>query len=240
MFILRRVTRPALLLSLGLAASAQGATRTYIVTDYDTLRVDAPISVSVQTKRGATARAEGDADMLQRIDLSVSARVLTVRLKPSPFEGRRNDGRTATSTRLFLTVPALRRVQLSGAGSLAIEGMAAQRAEIAAAGSGALRVNGLAGDNVAVLQQGSGAVSLAGRAGKATVQFSGSGAIDAGALVTADLEVTAEGSGVVKAQATRAAKIVATGPASVTVEGKAACTVRHVGSGSVTCGGESF
>jgi hypothetical protein len=235
-----RCAPAALALSCGIAlasGAAQAATRTYIVTDFDSVRVEAPIAVAVQTRRGVTARAEGDADLLERIDLSVSSRVLTVRLKRSPFEGNRDEGAAA---RLFLTVPALRSAQLSGSGTLAIEGFAAQNARIVAAGSGMLSAAGVNGDTLSVLQQGSGAVRLSGKAGKATIQLSGSGSIDTGALTAPDIEVTAEGAGSVKALATRSAKIVAIGPASVTVDGHPACTVRHAGSGPVICAGEDY
>lgn len=225
--------------SLTLAGgAAQAATRTYIVTDFDSVRVEAPIAVAVQTRRGVTARGEGDTDLLERIDLSVSSRVLTVRLKRSPFEGSRSG--EGANVRLFLTVPALRSAQLSGSGTLAIEGFAAQNARIVAAGSGMLSAAGVNADVLTVLQQGSGAVRLLGKAAKATVQLSGSGSIDTSALTAPDIEVTAEGAGSVKALATRSAKVVAIGPAAVTVDGHPACTVRHAGSGPVVCAGEDY
>ncbi len=220
-----------------LAGAAQGATRNYIVTDFDSIRVEAPIAVGVQTKRGVTARAEGDAALIGRIDLTVSSRVLIVRLKPSAFEGRSGEEGTA---RLYLTAPSLRRAQLSGSGTLAIEGMSGQTTQIIASGSGALSAAGIDGDNLTVLQQGSGAMKLTGKARKAIVQLSGSGSIDGTAFTAADIEVTAEGAGAVKALATRSAKVVAVGPASVSVEGNPACTVRHTGSGTVSCGRKEF
>ncbi len=221
-----------------LPGAAQAATRTYIITDFDSVRVEAPIAVAVQTRRGVTARGEGDADLLERLSLTVSARVLTVRLKPSPFEGRRT-GAGAT-VRLFLTAPALRGASLAGSGTLAIEGMAALNARVASSGSGSLSVAGIAADTLAVVQQGAGALRLAGKAGKGAVQLLGSGVIDASALTVADLDVNAEGAGSVAALATRSAKIVAVGAASVTVEGHPACTVRHAGSGTVSCSGADF
>ncbi len=232
---------PALLLAGSpalLAGPAQAANRTYIVTDFDSVRVEAPIAVAIQTRRGVTARADGDPDLLERIELNVSARVLTIRLKPSFFEGRRSDA--AASARLFLTTPALRSAQLSGSGTLAIEGFAAQDARIVASGSGMLSAAGVDADTLTALQQGSGALRLAGKARKSIVQLSGSGAIDAAKLTVPDIEVTAEGAGSLHVLATRSAKVVAIGPAAVTVDGHPACTVRHAGSGPVTCAGEDF
>ncbi len=237
---LTRRALPAVAALTGMAlfpAAAQAATRTYIVTDFDTVRVEAPIAVAVETRRGVTARGEGDAALLERIELSVSSRVLTVRLKRSPYETR---GGKEGEARLFLTAPALRRAQLTGAGTLAINGMGGQSAEVIAAGSGALSVAGLQGDAVTIWQQGSGTLRLAGSARKTVMQLAGAGTIDARALTSADLEVTAEGAGSLRARATRSAKVVAIGPAEVTIEGRPACTVRHAGSGRVLCGADSF
>jgi hypothetical protein len=220
------------------SAQAQAATRNYIVTDFDTVRVEAPIAVGVQTRRGVTARGEGDTDLLERIELNVSNRILTVRLKPSPFEGRKSD-RALTAT-LFLTAPQLRRAQLSGSGTLAIDGMTGQNAEIIAAGSGAVSAAGLNADSISVILQGSGSIKLVGKARKATFMASGDGAIDGSALTVSDLEVTAQGTGAVQALATRAATVTAIGAAAVSVDGHPACTVRHAGSGTVNCGGEDF
>ena len=214
------------------------ANRTYIVTDFDSVRVEAPIAVAVQSGRGVTARGEGDRDMLERVDLNVSGRILTVRLKPSPFEGRRGDNEGMI--RLFLTTPSLRRAHLAGSGALAVSGMKALNGEILATGSGALSAAGVNADTLTVAQQGSGTLTIAGKAGKATVQLSGSGSIDTGGLTAPDVEVTAEGAGSVKALATRAAKVTAIGAASVTIDGHPACTVRHAGSGTVTCANETY
>jgi hypothetical protein len=219
-----------------MAGTAQATTRSYIVTDFDTVRLEAPIAVTVTTNRGVTARGEGDMAVLEETELTVSGNVLTIRVKKSPFETRH--GANAGVAQLFLTVPALRRIQLSGAGSITVQGMRAQHPEIFSAGSGALNVTGLDGDVLAVSQMGSGAMQFEGKAAKAVVQLSGSGSIDATKLVTADLEVTAQGSGLVQSQATRSAKVTALGAASVTVDGHPACTVNQTGSGRVVCVGK--
>jgi hypothetical protein len=220
------------------AAPSQAATRNYIVTDFDTVRLEAPIAVGVQTRRGVTARGDGDADLLERIELNVQARVLTIRLKPSPFEARKSD--QGLKARLLLTTQLLRRAHLAGSGTLAVDGMGGQNAEIFSTGSGALTATRVDSDVLAIAQQGSGSLTLAGKARKATIQLSGSGALDASALTVSDLDVTAEGGGAVKALATRSAKVTTIGPATVAVDGHPACTVRHAGSGAVRCAGEDY
>lgn len=219
-------------------AAASAATRSYIVTDFDSLRVDAPIDISVETGRGISAHGEGDRDVLERIDLTVSARVLTVRLKPSPYEGRK--GAAANTARLSLTVPGLRRIQLTGAGSLRATGLDRGRAEILAAGSGSLVIGSVDSDVLDVTQLGSGSLVLAGKAKNVVLRVSGAGELDAAALAASDLDLRLDGPASVTARVDRAARIIAIGPGSVTVAGKGACTVNHAGSGTVSCGGASY
>ncbi len=213
-------------------------TRSYIVTDFDSLRLEAPIDVAVETGRGISAKGEGNTDLLERIDLAVSARVLTIRLKPSPFAGNRDSA--AGTTRLTITVPALRRIQLDGAGSLRAKGLDRARAEVSSAGSGSLAVSGIESDILAVAQLGSGSVTLAGKAKSVVMRVSGAGALEAKALAASDLDIGLDGAATVSTTADRAAKIRAAGPGTVVVEGKAACTVTRTGSGTVNCGGKSY
>lgn len=219
-------------------ASAGAATRSYIVTDFDSVRLDAPIDVTVETGRGVSARGEGEREVLERIDLTVSARVLTIRLRPTAYEGRRA-GPTSIA-RLNLTVPALRRIQFAGAGALHVKGLTQGKAEIVAAGSGSLSVAGIDSDAMTVTQLGSGSVALAGKARGAVLRVSGAGALEAGALDVADLDLRLDGPATVTARSQRVARVVAVGPGSVTVEGKGACTVNHAGSGTVRCGGADY
>jgi len=238
---LARTLRSSLMaLALGLLTVGPvcAATRSYIVTDFDSIRVEGPLNIAVETRRGASARGEGGAASLDQVDLRVASRVLTVRLKPSPFESSRD--RNAPAIRLSLTVPSLRRVQLTGAGSLNITGLDRSRAEIIASGSGSIAITAIDTDILSVVQFGAGSISLAGKAKSVDLRVSGHGGLDARNLRTADLEIALEGAANVEAQADRSAKLVAAGPGNITITGKPACTVRRVGSGVVRCGGEIF
>ena len=217
---------------------ASAATRTYIVTDFDSIRVEGPLNVAIESGRGASARGEGNAASLDQVDLRVTSRVLTVRLKPSPFESSRD--RNAPAVRLSLTVPSLRRVQLTGAGSLHGTGLDKSRAEIIVSGSGSVTITAIDTDTLSVQQFGAGSVTLSGKAKSVDLRVSGHGGLDARDLRAADLELALEGAASVDAQADRSVKITAAGPGNATITGNPACTVRRVGSGVVRCGGDIF
>lgn len=233
-----RIGVPLWIALLVCSGAATAATRTYIVTDFDTVRLEAPLEVAVETGRGVTARGEGDREMLERIDLVVSARTLTIRLKPSPFEGRPQ--KAIAPTRLLLSAPSLRRIQHSGSGTMTVRGLDRSRADIVTAGSGSLTITAIATDQLSLTQMGSAMVSMSGSARNANLRVSGSGGADLAGLKAADLELTLEGSANVAAMAERSARLTVTGPGSVTITGTPACTVRHAGSGLVACGGGTY
>ena len=237
--LIRQAAQHLALCSVLLAAgTAQAATRSYLVTDFDSVRLEAPVAVSVLTKRSTTAHGEGDTDLLERIDLNVEGRILTIRLKKSPFEGRRSDN--AGAARLTLTVPSLRSAHIFGAGTLILDGLSGQNGEISVSGTGSLTASSVDADILSVAQQGAGSLQLAGKAKKAIIQLSGSGDADASGLSAADLEVNAQGAGTVKALASRSAKVTAVGPATVTIDGHPACDVHHAGGGQVVCAGKDY
>lgn len=221
---------------MGLATTAplSAATRTYIVTDYDSVRVEGPLQVSIQTGRGASARGEGDREVLDALELRVSSRVLTVRFRPSAVEANRRSN--LGDVRLALTVPELRRVHFTGTGSLRADGLIKSEAELSVTGSGQVKITGIASDGLKVSQSGAGSISLSGRARKAEVRTSGSGLIDAADLRVGDLEVSVSGTATVDAFAERTAKVVVTGVGRVGVRGRPACTVRQAGGATVICG----
>jgi hypothetical protein len=213
---------------------AAAATRTYIVTDYDSIRVEGPMNVNVVTGRGASAKGEGGRDALDALDLQVNSRVLVVRFRKTA-SGAPNQGNIG-GVNLLLTTPALKRVYFTGSGTVSADGLSKGDAEITAAGTGRVTISGIATDSLLVSQTGAGTVSLAGRAKNARIRASGNGSIEAGALQVNDLTLAINGAATVEAHADRAAQVSLVGSGSATVNGRPACTVRQAGGGVVRCG----
>lgn len=241
---MRQMTRSfsKLLISASLLAmpanSAMAAKRSYIVTDFDQIRLEAPIILSVKTKRAVTAQGEGASDALERIDLRVVGHTLTVRLKPTQLDERGNG--SIDQVHLSLTVSSLQSFELAGAGTATIDAMVGPKLDLVSAGGGDVSVTGLQVDRLSVVQVGNGRMVLAGKAGSVSMRMSGSGRIDAIALSVADLNLEASGAGSIAALATRAAKMTVVGAATVQIDGRPACSVQHVGSGKVSCGGQVY
>ncbi|MCW2367238.1 hypothetical protein M2341_002685 [Sphingobium sp. B7D2B] len=232
----RRTIRLLMLVAAaGGLSAANAANRTYIVTDFDSIRVEGPLEVSLETGRGASARGEGDRATLDALQLTVSARTLTVRLRApgAGAAGARGDRGTA---RLALTAPSLRRVQLVGSGLLRVKGLNKAAADVNLVGSGRIEVRGIELDDLKLVQGGAGSTLLSGQARKVQIGLSGSGTLDASDLRAVDLDLAVDGAATAEAFAERTAKVMLVGTGSAVVEGRPACTVRQVGSGLVRCG----
>lgn len=220
-----------------LPPDARAATRGYSITSFDAIRVEAPVTVHLTTGKGASARAEGDADMLDRLRLDVSGRLLTIRAaRTASDRGGKSGGRATIS----LSTGMLDRVMLIGGGSIAIDRLAGLRAEIVSGGNGDVTVAAIAVDQLDVALAGGGKVALAGRAGTATIRVTGPGAVAAEGLHVRNATVGNEGPGSIALDAAVTAKVTASGAGDLMVTGKAACTVINRGTGRVTCGGDDY
>lgn len=218
------------------AMPAAAATQPLVVTNFDSVRMEAPVALVVSTGGGVSARAEGDRDMLDRLDISVSGNQLTVRLRPL-LAGKRGSSGKLT---VYASTSQVRRLLLNGSGSVELDRMKVERGDVAVNGSGSVRIADVAADRLTVVQSGSGSAQLAGRAGMADLRLLGSGSLDAEGLRAGSAKVLADGSGSIILTANGDVQIEARGPSDVTIAGKAACKVNRSGNGSVSCGGQEY
>ena len=220
----------------GAVAAPVGVGRSYVVTDFDRVRVDGPFDVEVTTRVSPSARAEGPPQASDGIDIRVEGRTLVVRA------GSRGWGevpRRGTDRALLvrLGVPMLRGATVTGGGRLTIQGvMRAQRVDLQLTGSGGLVVPALDADEVNATMLGSGAMTLGGRGGRVRLLTSGPGGIDAAKLRSDALTVRLDGSGAITATARYTADATSTGLGSVTIYGKPTCRVATAATGPIRCG----
>lgn len=222
-------------IALFLAAHAGAATRGYTITSFDAIRVDAPVMVILTTGAGASARAEGDQDALDRLKVDVSGRLLAITM-----ERARPGEKSGGAATVRLSTAMVQRIVLTGGGSVSIDRMKGQSGQIVLGGNGDVDVKAVDLDQVDVALAGGGRVTMAGRAGIANVRVNGPGALAAEPLIARQASVTNEGPGSVALTADVTARVTATGSGDVTITGKAACTVDNRGTGRIRCGRESF
>ncbi|MFC3441975.1 GIN domain-containing protein [Sphingobium rhizovicinum] len=232
---LRALSAAGLIAGLMIAAPAGAATRGFTITSFDAIRVEAPVTIILTTGAGASARAEGDQAMLDRLKLDVSGRLLTI-----TADRARNGTKSGGAATLRLSTGALERVMLAGGGSLSINRMKGLRGDIIVGGNGDVSVAAVDLDQIGVTMAGGGRVALNGRAGVATIRLSGPGTIAAEPLRARQATITNDGAGSLTLTTDVTAKIIATGSGNVTIAGKPACSVDNRGVGRVLCGGETY
>lgn len=213
---------------------AHAATQPYVITDFETVRIDAPVRVEIATNRGASGRGEGDRDMLDNLDLQVSGRSLSVRLRP----GQKGQPRGRATLRL--TTQALSRIFLNGGGVLAIDRLAGQQVQLQMNGNGNVMVNDMAVDRLTLLLSGNGRIDLAGKAGVVTARILGGGMIAAERLNAREVNIANDGPGSISMSAQDRASVVATGAGDSVVIGKPVCKVEQRGTGWISCAGQEY
>jgi hypothetical protein len=160
--------RPSLALALiAFAAPAHAADRSYVVTNFDRVRVDGPYSVQVEVGTGgAAASASGDDRALGDLDISVNGGTLTVR-KGSQGWGERGKA-SGPPPVITLRTPAVRGAVVIGGAKLALAGtLRTTRLDLQVTGAGTIDARGVDADDVVVTVIGNGNVSLAGRTARA-------------------------------------------------------------------------
>jgi len=222
---------------IALAAPAHAADRSYVVSNFDRVRVDGPYSVQVEvgTGSGAAASASGDDRVLGDLDISVNGGTLTVR-KGSQGWGER--GKTSgPPPMIILRTPAVRGATVVGGAKLALNGrLRTTRLDVQITGAGAIDARGVDADDVVVTVIGNGNVALAGRTARARFSTNGGGSIAAMALDAGEIIVTLEGAGETRASARYLADLTNKGLGLIAVTGNPKCTVRGQSVGPIECG----
>lgn len=225
----------AFAIALSLAAPAAAERRGFTITSFTRIEVSGPFTVRVETGRGASAIAEGDATAIDRISLAVIGNTLRVRRGASGWGGYPGE-EDAGNAVLTLVTPALERASLTGAGTLGVDRMDASEVEIVLGGSGELIVGAIEADTVMIGLTGPGRIEAAGHVEQGRVMVQGTGVLDAAALTIDNLTLRLGGSGSATITGERQAEITLSGSGDIIVLGDPGCEVTRSGGGAVTCG----
>ena len=176
---------------------------------------------------------EGTAEELARCESEVKDGRL--RLASRPQAGNRSySDKTDTRLTVYVTVPVLNALMLSGSGDIIAEGpLKTEALALAISGSGNLRLTQLMASSLSTAVSGSGNVVLAGTSPAHVLTLSGSGNVRAKDLRTETTDVTVSGSGNVAVTATVSAHASVRGSGNVNVAGGAKLTSEVKGSGRV-------
>lgn len=220
--------------ALLVTAPASAAEKRYGLTSFESVEVDADVTVEVVTRAPVSAVASGPQDGLDR--LTVEARDGKLVIGQRKFAGDENLRTPRGPVTVRVNAANLRAATVVGAGSLKIDRLRGTRVTIGLRGPGRLIVDSVTTDRLSVAMIGNGSMTLGGTAKTARMTISGAGMVDAGALSVAELISDSEGTGDHIFRAVKSAAVTTRGVGKTVVLGKPNCTVRNAGSGTVQCG----
>lgn len=210
-------------------AGQPAGARTYALTGFTAVESSGPDRVEVRVGPAYSIRAEGPADVLGSLALTVQGGALTIARE------RQFDGPTKPAT-IFVTLPSLTAASLRGSGAVVIDRVAGDTFTATEAGSGDLTI-GRAEIGVLTLNLGgSGKMRVGGTAGRLEVTSAGSGDVEAPGLIATEAKVTVQGSGDVTATVNGPAEVSVIGSGDVALGDGAQCRSTVAGSGEVRCG----
>jgi hypothetical protein len=216
----------------GVPGTGAGNTRSYAVADFTTVDQRGPDKVDVHVGSGFSVRAEGDADVLEKVKIERNGESLRI--------GRVNSMGMSWGSKeatIYVTMPRVTRASLAGSGDMAIDRVEGAAFDGSIAGAGTLTLGAVAVQALKLSIAGSGSVVVRGDAGALDVSIAGSGDIDGGGLKATGAAIKIAGSGSVKAAVDGAATVSIMGSGDVDLGPKARCTTSKMGSGEVRCGG---
>lgn len=176
---------------------------------------------------------ETESDLLRNIRTEVRNGTLTIDFDNRfriPFWFRM---RSPESIRYTLYVKELDRLNLSGAGTIYAQQVAADRLSLVESGAGTITIDRLTADDLEVTISGAGAVHLAGQVDSQDVNLSGLGQYDAGDLESQEAHVNLSGAGSATVWAHERLDTNLSGAGSVNYYGSPDVTNQHSGVGGV-------
>ncbi len=208
--------------------SGEAATRTHDADGvrYVSFAVPGELVITVGGKPGL--RVEGDANLLDRLDIDVNGDELDIK----PERGVRL--RPNLPLRFALTVETLEGLDVAGSGEVRADGAEADQFELNLAGSGEVEMKALRGREVEVSTAGSGEITLSGEAERLEINIAGSGDVDAAELAVRAAEVSIAGSGDAAVRASDRLEVNVFGSGDVLYYGDPSVERSVMGSGDVT------
>ena len=214
-------------------ARGEQGRRNFQVGAFQSVSLEGSHDVVVAVGGAASVRAEGDARMIERLDI----RVENGSLKIGTRRGNWLSGMRGGHVTVYVTAPAIDAASIGGSGDMRIDRVQAASFAASIGGSGDMEIGTLQARQANFSVAGSGGIRAAGRAESADISIAGSGNVSLEALEARTADVSVVGSGDVSIRATETVSASIMGSGDVTVHGSARCTVSKMGSGDVHCGG---
>ena len=200
------------------------------VPAFDQLAISVPGEVYLVQGPSQRLIVEGTERVLENLITEVKNGQLTIRA-PRRWNFRRSD-----HLRVYITMPELKRISLSGSANVYAEGpFRADKLSVRISGSGSVEIEDFAANDLNVNISGSGRLRLGGREKleRSEIVISGSGRIESGSLPAERVDATISGSGRCHVHVLSDLNIRISGSGRVIYTGAPLIDARITGSGRV-------
>ncbi len=217
-------------------AQGDGNAHSYPIRDFARVGLRGADDVEVSTGGDFSVRAEGEADILDTLEIRIDGDTLIVGRKDR--SGWNWGGGDDGDVRILVSMPAIRSGVLSGAGDLTIN-RAQGDFTGDLAGAGDMTIGILEGGRAEFALAGSGTIAASGRIDRFDLSIAGSGNFEAPGLTAGGADINIAGSGNVRALVNGDASVTILGSGDVDLGPQARCKASRMGSGDVRCGSVS-
>ncbi|WP_448662428.1 head GIN domain-containing protein [Sphingomonas sp. CJ20] len=217
--------------SQAVPATGTGATRSVAATGFTAVELRGSDDVDVTIGPNFAVTAEGQAKVLDQLEITVVDGRLRVGRKRNSGNWNWNDDKGA---RIHVVMPRLTGASVGGSGNLSVA-RAEGAFEGGVSGSGDLDIADMQVSAATFAVAGSGTLTAAGRTDKLEVSIAGSGDADLEGLTAKSAQISIAGSGSLNGNVSGPAEVSIVGSGDVTLKGGAQCTVHAVGSGEADC-----
>jgi hypothetical protein len=214
------------------AAPATAAARDWKISGFDKVDLAAAATVQVRAGGAFAVRANGDGDLVSRLDIRVRQGTLVIAWLP----GQEPHNIHNEHLNVTVTMPHVAGAAVSGAGTVDVDRAEGPGFAGRVSGAGTLKVGALKAGQTSLDVGGTGTLEATGGTDRLIVHLTGVGSIKAGGLAARAGLIDMSGTGSVTARVNGPVEVKLSGLGSVDVLGQSQCVVHKSGWGSVHCG----
>lgn len=205
-------------------------TRHYDLTGFNEVDLSNQGDVVLVTDANSFVEVETHPNLFKVLDLKVDDGELKIRTKKGSSIGKYE------KLTYYVHAPSIRKVEVSGSGSISGGGGIAvvDHFEAEVSGSGEISITGIVAQTVEADISGSGNISLSGNTPSAELEVSGSGNVRAFELISAATKARISGSGNIETTTTDDLDVNISGSGNVRYKGTPSINMNGSGSGNLT------
>lgn len=210
----------------GIKGEGPKVTKTLDLADFDGLKLAISADVMIRQGSSQSVKIEAQQNIIDNLKKEVKDGVWKI--------GFDKNVKESESVKIWVTVPSIEELAVSGSGSITGEGKFSNLDDLSLAisGSGDIKLDADS-KNLKVAISGSGNVQLAGSTGGASLAISGSGDISAFGLSTQTCNVKISGSGDSSVNVSESLEVAIAGSGDVYYKGRPSVRSKVSGSGEV-------